>query len=127
MIFHIIYKTVSRQDNLTTLKAQKAEEGQDHYLFIMGNQLGLHMARHKVHSPQHLPCLQPPDGTSCINAGGTWKQSVQSVADRSEVPRQAALLVPTHQFSTGDHVPQTLPSIGRVPGEPQRVKFQSLS
>lgn len=66
-----------------TLKAQKAAEEsrrgtklQD-YLFVMGDQLGLHMARHEIHSPQHLPCLQPPDGTSCINAGGTWKQPMR--------------------------------------------------
>lgn len=28
-------------------------------LFVMGDQLGLHVARHKIHSSQHLPCLQP--------------------------------------------------------------------
>lgn len=43
----------------------------------MGNQLGLHMAGHKIHSPQHLPGLQPPYGTRRVNAGGTWKQPVQ--------------------------------------------------
>lgn len=71
------------EDSLTTLKAQRAEGEQHHYLFIMGNQLGLHMARHKIHSPQHLPCLQSPDGTSRIDAGGTWKQPVH-VSGRGE-------------------------------------------
>lgn len=55
----------------------KEKRNSIHYLFVMGNQLSLHMARHKIHSPQHLPSLQPPDGTSRINAGSTWKQPVQ--------------------------------------------------
>lgn len=37
-------------------------------LFVMGNELGLHMARHKIHSSQHLPRLQAPDGAGCVNA-----------------------------------------------------------
>lgn len=50
-----------------------------------------------------------------------------SVAEGSEVPRQPSLPAPTHLFSTGDHMPQTLPRTGRVPGEPKRVKCSILT
>lgn len=73
-LHHLQNSEQTRQCDPT--EGTESREEQHHYLFIMGNQLGLHMARHEIHSPQHLPCLQPPDGTGCINAGGTWKQSV---------------------------------------------------
>lgn len=49
-------------------KRLQRRRGNHHYLFVMGDQLGLHVAGHEVHSPQHLPGLQAPDGAGCVNA-----------------------------------------------------------
>jgi hypothetical protein len=68
--FYITSKTVREQhnSNLQTQKTSVKEKEKHLYLFVMGNELGLHMARHKIHSPQNLPSLQSPDGTSRVNA-----------------------------------------------------------
>lgn len=120
MIFHIICKTVSRQDNLTTVKAQKAERDSIitslswaiSWVFTWPDTRFTRPNTCPVSSPQMVQVvsmLEVPGNNRCM-----------SVADRSEVPKQAALLVPTHQFSTEDHMPQT-------PGEPKESSVQSLS
>lgn len=38
------------------------------YLFVMSDQLGLHVSRHEVNSAQHLTRLQPPDSAGGVNA-----------------------------------------------------------
>lgn len=39
-------------------------------LFVVSNQLSLHMSRHQVDSSQYLTRLQPPDGAGGVDAGG---------------------------------------------------------
>lgn len=80
-------------------KAEKAPAEQHQYLFVMGDELGLHMARHEIHSPQHLPSLQPPDGTRCVDARGTCKQPVCVSGCQCWGPAPAPLLVPVHLLS----------------------------
>jgi hypothetical protein len=59
------------------------------------------MARHKIHSPQNLPSLQSPDGTSRVNAWGTYKHQDKSVATRSKAPKQTSLLCLLFYFAQG--------------------------
>ena len=80
-------------------KAEKAPAEQHQYLFVMGDELGLHVARHEIHSPQHLPGLQPPDGTRCVDARGTCKPPVWVSGCRGWGPVPAPLLVPVHLLS----------------------------
>ena len=41
------------------------------YLFVVGNELCLHVAGHQVDPAQHLSRLQTPDGAGGVDAGGT--------------------------------------------------------
>ena len=45
------------------------------HLFIVSDELGLHVARHQVDSTQHLSGLQAPDGAGGVNARGACKST----------------------------------------------------
>lgn len=99
-------------------KAEKAPAEQHQYLFVVGDELGLHVARHEIHSPQHLPGLQPPDGTRCVDARGTCKPPVWVSGWRGWGPTPASL-APVRLWAQQTCCKHFL-SAGRVPGEPKR-------
>ncbi|MEE6464120.1 hypothetical protein FKM82_006183 [Ascaphus truei] len=49
------------------------------HLFVVGDQLCLHVAGHQVHSAQHLPSFQAPDSAGRVNAGRAQQVGVHFV------------------------------------------------
>lgn len=51
------------------------------HLFVVGNQLGLDMTRHLVHSSHHLTRLQSPDGTGGVDGGSAKEIGIHFVPE----------------------------------------------
>merc|ERR1719369_1374821 len=68
------------------------------HLFVMGNQLGLHMARYHIHASQHLARLESPHSAGGVNTGCSQQIGVHLIpVERREGSTEIRVLVVVQQ------------------------------